>query len=305
MELRHLRYFVAVAEELHFGRAARRLHIAQPPLSQQIRVLERDLGVTLLQRTSRRVLLTDAGRAFLVEARSTLAQAARATQVASRAAGGEIGQLIVGHMASAELIVFPRLLPVFRKRCPGVELTLRLLGVTEQFEMLRTGEIHVGFLRLPATDRGVTVKPIVGEPLVVALPERHGLARRRTLSLRALRGERLLLFPRSHAPGYYDLLMAICRQAGLEPTIALETRHLHTVLSLVATGHGVSLVPRCVARLGRPGIVCRAVRPSPRNIEIGIAYDPTTPSALARTFVSVAHEVFAAGADTAVGRTAR
>jgi DNA-binding transcriptional LysR family regulator len=298
VELRHLRYFVAVAEERHFGRAARRLHIAQPPLSQQIRALERDLGVILLQRTSRRVVLTDAGHAFLVEARSTLAQAARATEVASRAAGGEIGQLIIGHMASAELNVFPRLLPVFRKRCPGVELTFQLLGVGEQLDMLRAGEIHVGFLRLPATDRTLTVTPLVREPLVIALPERHSLARRRSVSLRALRGDRLLLFPRTHAPGYYDLLVAICRQAGLEPTIVEETRHLHTMLSLVATGHGVSLVPKCVARLGRAGVVCRAVRPSPRDTEIGIAYDPTTPSALARTFIAIAHEVFAPSVGT-------
>jgi LysR family transcriptional regulator, benzoate and cis,cis-muconate-responsive activator of ben and cat genes len=294
VELRHLRYFVAVAEERHFGRAARRLHIAQPPLSQQIRLLERDLGVTLLHRTSRRVLLTDAGRAFLVEARATLAQADRAVQVASRAAGGQIGQVIIGHMASAELNVFPRLLPAFRKRCPGVELTFQLLGVSEQFEMLRTGEIHVGFLRLPATDRTLTVKPLVREPLVVALPERHPLARRRSLLLRALRGERLLLFPRAHAPGYYDLLIAMCRKAGLEPTILQETRHLHTLLSLVATGRGMSLVPKCVARLARPGVVCRAMRPSLCDTEIGIAYDPMMPSALARTFVAVAREVFAA-----------
>jgi DNA-binding transcriptional LysR family regulator len=206
---------------------------------------------------------------------------------------------MIGHMASAELNVFPRLLPVFRKRYPGIELTFQLLGVGEQFEMLRTGEIHVGFLRLPASDRTLTVKPLVREPLVIALPERHSLARRRSLSLRALRGERLLLFPRTHAPGYYDLLVAICRQAGLQPMIVQETRHLHTVLSLVATGHGVSLVPKCVARLGRPGIVCRAVRPSPRDTEIGIAYDPMAPSALARTFVAVAYELFAASAGTA------
>ena len=296
MELRHLRYFVAVAEERNFGRAARRVHIAQPPLSQQIRALERDLGVTLLHRTSRRVLLTDAGRAFLVEARSTLAQADRAAQVASRAAGGQIGQLVIGHMASAELNVFPRLLPVFRKRCPGVDLAFRLLGVEEQFEMLRGGEIHVGFVRLPAADRSLTVKPLVREPLVIALPERHRLARRRSLALRALAGERLLLFPRTHAPGYYDLLMAICRHDGFEPTIVQVTRHLHTLLSLVATGDGVALVPKCVARLARPGVVCRALRPSPRDTAIGIAYDPITPSALARTFVAVAHEIFAAGA---------
>jgi DNA-binding transcriptional LysR family regulator len=295
VELRHLRYFVAVAEELHFGRAAQRLHIAQPPLSQQIRRLERDLGVSLLHRTSRRVELTDAGRAFLVEARLTLAQADRATQVASRAARGEVGHLIIGHMASAELNVFPRLLPVFRKRYPAVELTFQLGGASEQFELLRDGEIHAGFLRLPASDRALTVRRIVREPLVAVLPERHPLARRRSLPLRALRGERLILFPRSHAPGYYDALVAICRQAGLEPTIVQETRRLHTALSLVATGRGVSLMPKCVGRLGRRGVVCRALGSPVPDTEMGIAYNPANPSRLLRAFVAVVDEVFATG----------
>ena len=295
MELRHLRYFVAVAEELHFGRAASRLHIAQPPLSQQIRRLERDLGVSLLRRTSRRVELTDAGRAFLVEARLTLAQAARATQVASRAAAGEVGQLIIGHMASAELNVFPRLLPTFRKRYPAVELEFRLLGVTEQFEMLRDREIHAGFLRLPASDRALTVRTIVREPLVAVLPERHPLARRRAVALQALRGERFVLFPRPHAPGYYDALVAICRQAGLEPTIMQETTRLHTALSLVASGRGVSLMPKCVGHLRRPGVVCRALYPPVPDTEMGIAYNGADPSPLLRGFVTVVDEVFATG----------
>lgn len=295
MELRQLRYFVAVAEALHFGRAARRLQIAQPPLSQQIRRLERDLGVSLLHRTSRRVELTDAGRAFLVEARLTLAQAARATEVASRAAGGHVGQLIIGHMASAELDVFPRLLPAFRKRYPAVELELRLLGATEQFEMLRDREIHAGFLRLPASDRVLTVRPIVREPLVAVLPERHPLARRRALALTALDGERFILFPRSHAPGYYDTLVATCRQAGFEPTIMQETKRLHTALGLVASGRGVSLMPKCVGRLRRPGIVCRALHPPLPDTEMGIAYNAANPSRLLRGFVTVVDEVFATG----------
>jgi DNA-binding transcriptional LysR family regulator len=292
VELRHLRYFVAVAEARHFGRAAQRLHIAQPPLSQQIRRLERDLGVRLLHRTSRRVELTDVGQAFLVEARLTLAQADRAVQVASRAAGGEIGELRIGYMASAELNVFPRLLPVFRTRYPGVELAFQLLGASEQFEMLRDGEIHAGFLRLPATDRTLTVRPIVREPLVAVLPERHPLARHRSLPLRALRGERFVLFPRSHAPGYYDALVAICRQADLGPTIVQETRRLHTALSFIATGRGVSLMPKCVARLRRPGVVCRVLRPPVPATEMGIVYNPVNPSGLLRAFVGVVDEVF-------------
>src|SRR5919197_1455718 len=169
MELRHLRYFVAVAEELHFGRAAQRLHIAQPPLSQQIRRLEHDLGVTLFHRTNRRVALTDAGRVFLVEARSTLAQAERAREVASRAAREDGGALAIGYMASAEVNVFPRLLPAFRRRHPNIEITFQLLGASEQLEALREGQIHAGFLRLPATGRALTVRSILREPLVVVL----------------------------------------------------------------------------------------------------------------------------------------
>ncbi|HEV8437948.1 MAG TPA: LysR substrate-binding domain-containing protein [Methylomirabilota bacterium] len=292
MELRHLRYFVAVAEELHFGRAAQRLCIAQPPLSQQIRRLEHELGVSLFQRGHRRVDLTDVGRAFLVEARLTLAQADHATQVASRAARGEAGHLIVGHMASAELNVFPRLLPVFRTRYPAVDLEFQLLGASEQLQMLRDGRIHAGFLRLPANDRTLTVMRVVREPLVAVLPQRHPLARRRSLTLRALGGERLVLFQRRHAPEYYDSLVAICRQAGVEPAIVQETTRLYTTLSLVATGRGVSLMPKCVARLGSPGVVCRPLRAPVPYTEMGLAYDPSKPSRLLRAFVTVVDELF-------------
>jgi DNA-binding transcriptional LysR family regulator len=295
VELRHLRYFIAVADELHFGRAAQRLHIAQPPLSQQIRRLEQELGVSLFDRTNRRVELTDAGRAFLVEARLTLTQAERAAHVASQAARGEAGKLIVGHMTSAELNVFPRLLPVFRKRYPDVDLAFQLLGASEQFRMLHEGQIHAGFLRLPATDRGLTVKPIVRERLVVVLPEGHPLARRRSLMLRTLGSERFVLFPRRHAPGYYDALVAICRQAGVDPTIVQETTRLHTALSLVATGRGISLMPKCVGRLQRPGIVCRPLRGPVPDTEMGLAYNPANRSRLLRAFVAVVDEVFKTG----------
>ena len=292
MELRHLRYFVAVAEELHFGRAAQRLHMAQPPLSQQIRRLEQDLGVSLFHRTNRRVELTDAGRAFLVEARSTLAQAEHARAVAGRASRGEIGQLIIGYMASAELNVFPRLLPAFQRRHPEIELAFQLLGASEQLQALRDRQIHAGFLRLPASDRALAVKPILREPLVVVLPARHPLARRRSLPLLALRDERFLLFSRRFAPGYYDALMAICREAGLEPKVVHATNRLHTTLSLVATGRGVLLTGKSVDRLDRPGVVCRPLRPRLPDIEMGLAYDPRTPSPLLRAFVAVVDDVF-------------
>jgi len=292
VELRHLRYFVAVAEELHFGRAAQRVHIAQPPLSQQIRRLEQDLGVRLFDRTNRRVQLTDAGRAFLLEARSTLAQAEYAREVASRAARGEAGQLLIGYMASAELNVFPRLLPAFRKRYPDVELTFQLLGASEQLEALREGQIHAGFLRLPASDSAVTVKPIVREPVVVVLPERHRFARRRSLALSSLRGERFILFARRFAPGYYDTLMRMCRQAGFEPKVVHESNRFHTTLSLVAASRGIFLTGKSVGRLGRPGIVCRSLRPRVPEIEMGLAYDPRHRSPLLKAFVTAVDDVF-------------
>jgi len=291
VELRHLRYFVTVADTLHFGRAAERLHIAQPPLSQQIRRLEAELGVRLLQRTSRRVDLTDAGRLFLVEARRTLAQADRAVQVAVRAHRGDLGRLTIGYMASAELTVFPRVLPAFRRRYPDVDLVLQILAPREQFQRLRAARLDVGFVRLPARDRRLAVVPVFREPLVAVLPEGHALARQRTVSLRSLRDETFVLFPREHAPGYYDSLMEICRQSNVEPKLVQESEKLQTIVSLVAMGRGVSLMPKCVAELARRGVVYRPLRPRAPDTELGLVYDPTNRSDLVQAFVSLATDI--------------
>jgi DNA-binding transcriptional LysR family regulator len=286
-----LRYFVAVAETLHFGRAAERLHIAQPPLSQQIRRLEDELGVQLFQRTNRRVEVTEAGRLFLVEAARTLAQADRAAWVAVRAHRGELGRLVIGYMASAELSVFPRVLPAFRERYPDVKLTLQILAPREQLQRLRSGRLHVGFVRLPLSDRTLAIVPIWREPLVAVLPERHALARRPTVSLRELRDESFVIFPRRHAPGYYDSLMAIFRRADLAPKLVQESEKLQTILSLVAMGRGVALMPKCVTVLARTGIVCRPLQPRVPDTELGLVYDPANRSALVQTFVGLAKDI--------------
>ena len=173
MELRHLRYFVAVAEELHFGRAAVRLRMAQPPLSQQIQALERDLGVVLINRTTRRVALTAAGAAFLLEARRVLEQAERAVHTAQRASRGEIGHLAIGFVPSADLDILPRALRLWRKRFPETDIELRALLPGQQVEALRHGQIQLGILRLPVDDRSLVVKSIHREPLMAALPVRH------------------------------------------------------------------------------------------------------------------------------------
>jgi len=290
VELRHLRYFVAVAETLHFGRAAERLRIAQPPLSQQIRRLEDELGVRLFDRTNRRVDLTEAGRVFLLEARRTLAQADRAARAALRAHRGELGRLTIGYMASAELTVLPRVLPAFRERYPDVEIRLQILPPREQFQRLRDGRLHVGFVRLPVVERGLAIVPIYREPLVAVLPERHPLARQRTVSLRALRDERFVLFPRQHAPGYYDRLMEICRRADVNPKPIQESEKLHTILSLVAMRRGVSLMPKCVAEVARKGVVCRPLRAPAPDTELGVVYDPANRSRLVQAFVSLTRQ---------------
>jgi DNA-binding transcriptional LysR family regulator len=286
-----LRYFVAVAETLHFGRAAERLHIAQPPLSQQIRRLEDELGVRLFHRTNRRVELTEAGRLFLVEACRTLVQADRAARVAVRAHRGELGRLVIGYMASAELSVFPRVLPVFRERYPDVKLALQILAPGEQLQRLRSGRLHVGFVRLPLSDRTLAIVPVCREPLVTVLPERHVLARRPTVSLRELCDEPFVTFPRPHAPGYYDWLMAILRRVNVPPRLVQESEKLQTIVSLVAMGRGVTLMPKSVAALARKGIVCKPLRPRVPDTELGLVYDPTNRSAVVDAFVRLTTEI--------------
>ena len=209
MELRHLRYFVAVAEELHFGRAARRLHIAQPPLSRQIRDLERDVGTPLFERRPRGVELTPAGRAFLPEARLTLAQAERAQRTAQRAAMGETGRLRVGFVeAAADTGILPDVLSFFRMHLPSIGLSLFEMDSLQQAEAFRDGRIDLGLLSSipPDAARWLQVEVVHREPLVLAMPPTHPLVGRKRLALRDLAGESFVLIPR------YEIGRASCRE---------------------------------------------------------------------------------------------
>jgi DNA-binding transcriptional LysR family regulator len=291
MELRHLRYFVAVAEELHFSRAADRLHIAQPPLSQQIRHLEQELGVTLLFRTRRRVELTDAGRAFLDEARRLLEQAERAARVARRAGGGEVGQLSIAFVPSADLDLLPRVLRQWHARFPDVELELQMLLPTAQLEGLRSGRLHVGLVRLPvAAGRDVVVEEIQSETLVAALPQRHRLARSRQVRLADLAGETILLFQRHVAPGYYDLLTSACLRAGFTPRV-FHPGALQTNLALISAGLGVSLLPASIRNLRRAGVVYRPLAPPVPRVALALAYRRDERSAVVPAFVEMVRAV--------------
>jgi DNA-binding transcriptional LysR family regulator len=242
MELRHLRSFVVVAEELHFGRAAKRLSITQPSLSIQIRDLERAVGVPLLERTRRHVQLTAAGRVFLEGARQTLAQAERTVQDAQRAQRGEIGQLRLGFVGSAAYRVLPLLLRAFRAAYPDVEMRLQAMTTKEQLAAMAERRIDAGLLRLPVADARLAWRVVATEPLVAVLPLIHPLAALASVALEALASEPFILYPREDSPAIRDTIIALCRQAGFSPLIAQESGQMQTIVGMVAGGVGVALV---------------------------------------------------------------
>jgi DNA-binding transcriptional LysR family regulator len=291
MELRHLRYFVAVAEELHFGRAAARLGMAQPPLSHQIRRLEEELGVTLLDRTKRRVELTAAGRTFLADARRVLGQAERAMRTAQQASRGEIGHLAIGFVPSADLDILPQVLSVWGARFPHVDLELRALTRCRQVDALRNGRIHVGFVFLPIDDEGLTVEPIQRQPLVAALPERHPLARHPRVRVADLQGEALISFSSRTSESRYDMVVSACQRAGFAPRLLHGTDRIQTNLALIAAGLGVTLLPASVRNLQRTGVVYRALKPPVPHVVMALAHVRGETSPIVTTFVQVVREV--------------
>ncbi|SFR82282.1 LysR family transcriptional regulator [Sphingomonas jatrophae] len=262
MELRHLRYFVRVAEERHFGRAAADLGISQPPLSQQIRALEEELGVPLLERTSRRVELTEAGRLFLPEARATLAQAAHAADVARRALAGEIGTLAVAFSSSVPFVpVVGRALAGFRRDHPAIHLTLAELPRDDQFDQLATRAIDLGFVRgfeplpLPPLLSAILIGE---EPLLVAIPTDHALAQEdRPLGAADLAGLPVVQYQAAAGAGFTDHLSAIFRRRGLDLHVAQEVGGLASLIGLVAAGIGIALLPRSLGTLKADGLTWR------------------------------------------------
>ncbi|HLI09838.1 MAG TPA: LysR family transcriptional regulator [Ktedonobacteraceae bacterium] len=290
MELRHLRYFVAVAEELHFGRAAERLSIVQPSLSQQIQQLEDELGFPLLYRTKRSVELTDAGKVFLVEAKRVLAQAQEAKRAAQRAYRGEVGRLVVGYISSSTYDLLPVMLRVYRERFPDVEVGLRELTSQEQVRALEEEHIHVGLLRLPISTPLLKVEVVRREPIVCVLPEGHPLARHERIAVPLLADEPFVLQSSHRGGGYYMQLMRLCLSSGFTPNVVQEVTEMHTIVSLVAAGMGVSLVPLSTRNIRSQGVVYRALEGPPALAEMAVAWPRNSRSALVQNFLDVARE---------------
>jgi DNA-binding transcriptional LysR family regulator len=299
MELRHLRYFIALAEELHFARAAARLRISQPPLSRQIQRLEQELGTLLLHRTKRRVELTPAGEVFLQEARLAVAQTERAGTAARRAAQGETGRLSIGFVPAADLKVLPTLIPCFRQTAPAVQLVLHSLSAAAQLQAVRDGRIDLGFVFGPVFDKDLAWETVLREPFVVVLPSKHHLVQRRRCPLRALQGEPFIFFRRELAPAYFDYVMGFCQRARFTATITQESDHIQTNLGLVAAGLGLSLLPEAVTGVKRYGVIYRPLAPPVPYVETAVIYRRDDRSEALQAFLNVvrstARTVFRAG----------
>jgi DNA-binding transcriptional LysR family regulator len=282
-----LECFVALAEELHFHRAAERCHVSQPAMSQQVRTLERELGVQLAHRTKRTVVLTAAGEVFLREARRTLRQLDLAVSLAQRTDRGEIGQLTVGVTSPGLYVMFPETVRRFRAALPRVGVIVRELTTAEQEKALRAGDIDVGLVHPPLDDGGLSAEEVARVPFQLALPDDHRLAGHGSLELAELAGERFVIFPRQIAPQLYDAIISMSRAAGFTLEIAMEAYPAQSIIALVSSGVGLGFIAGEVQRLNRPGVVYRPLRGGPQ-LSMGVAHHPDGVSPAVGAFVEAA-----------------
>jgi DNA-binding transcriptional LysR family regulator len=292
MELRHLRYFVTVAEELHFGQAAKRLRMTQPPLSQQIQQLEDELGVDLFRRQGRNIVLTDAGRVFLDGANKTLEQAEIAVQNARRTARGEIGKLDVGLVVTAAYSVVPTIITAYREQYPNVRVVLHEMTSPEQLQALRKHTIDIGFMRLPVFGDDLEIKIILREPLIVALPEYHPLAAIDHISVKMLADEQFILSPPRLRLAWYDQVTCLCQEAGFFPEISQQAVHVDTILSLVAMGMGITLLPASVGELRRKGVAYRPLADADILIDMAVVWRKGEFNNVLRAFQEIVSEIY-------------
>jgi DNA-binding transcriptional LysR family regulator len=283
IELRHLRYCIAVAEESSFTRAASRLNIAQPALSQQIKQLESRLGTVLFARTPR-VELTPAGVAFLAAARRAVTQVHQAAAVAQRVGAGRRAVLHVGIASAAAMTAFPRVTRAFMEAHPDIEIRLVEMHSTEQLHALRSGALDVGVVREAVADQSFEARELMREPLLVVLGVKHPFARQRAVSLAQCADEPFILFPRSGAPTLHDQIFTMCREAGFTPRVENEAHEWHTMAALVASGFGISIAPASVAAIRVRGTVMRRLIPSIRPTALFLCTPSNSDSDAVRAF---------------------
>jgi DNA-binding transcriptional LysR family regulator len=297
MELRHLRYFLAVADALNFSRAAERLHLSQPPLSQQVRRLEGELGAKLFDRSKRQIKLTAAGEIFATKARAILAQCDEAAKLAARAERGEFGHLRLGLWQLPVPPVQTRLiiecLRAFVRRSPDVHLTLQSLLPAEQIKAVKDGGIDVGIVRLPVAQksRGIAIETILREPMVLAMSENNSLARFKTVPLRELSNQRYIMFARDANADFHHFIAKACRKEGFSLNIAYFQDDLYSVWALIGAGLGVALAPASLQELRLPGIVFRKFEPAAPVMEMALAYMNADKVSVVSQFLDVARKI--------------
>ncbi|MFB5147995.1 LysR family transcriptional regulator [Burkholderia orbicola] len=260
LELRHYRYFVTLAETLHFGRAAELLGISQPALSQQLRVIEQAVGVPLLTRAGRRLGLTEVGGVFRDEAVAVLRQVERSETATARASRGDTGALSIGYVASAALSgLLPHLIVAFRHAHPDVQVSIREMDMPAQIVAVAEGELDIGFVRPPVRDLldGVALQMLEAEPVVAVLNVKHRLARRARIDVAALREETFICTHTQEGTGFYATTLEICAAAGFRPHVQALSRQMSTIISMVAAGFGVALIPASMTRFAQPDVAFR------------------------------------------------
>ncbi|MBK0392780.1 LysR family transcriptional regulator [Ramlibacter algicola] len=291
MKLHFLRYFAVLGEELHFGRAADRLAITQPPLSSAIKALEQELGVQLLERDSRRVRLTPAGAAFLVEAQQILERVEKATSIAKTVAGGMRGRLEVGVTGSLLYRKAPAIVQAYRREMPGVDVVLREMSTADQTSALLHGQLQAGFVNAAAVPPPLASMPLPQDEFVVCLPSNHPKANATRVRLTDLASEQFVMFSRDVAPANHDNVIAIFSQAGIHPTTVHAARQWLTIIAMVAHGLGVALVPRSLSRSKVDGVTFVRLRDVSAASPALLAWNPDFETPAVTSFLACAQQV--------------
>jgi DNA-binding transcriptional LysR family regulator len=293
IDIRQLRYFQAVAEELHFGRAAARLAIAQPALSRQIQQMEQEIGTPLLRRTQRRVELLPAGALLLERARGIQQELARAITDTRRTGSGELGRLAVGFIHSSTYGLLPSIIGRFRQRHPAIELELHEMPITVQHAALLRGTIDVGLLRVQPAPPELEVVPVLPDPFVLAVPAKHPLADRERVRLRSVAGDPFVMFSKAEAPLFHDRVAAMCRQAGFTPNVVQHATQIHTVVGLVGAGLGVAVMPASGRNLHPRNVRFLQLVDKAEPVHVALAWRRGHDTAATHAFRQVTEEVVA------------